>query len=76
MDEIILDDFAVLGEERCGEGKYSLYVQYQNRENRYMLMFKSDDYDDLNRRAQRINVVRERTHQRRLSKNNIEAFVI
>ena len=76
MDEIILDDFAVLREERCGEGKYSLYVQYQNRENRYMLMFKSDDYDDLNRRAQRINVVRERTHQRRLSKDNIEAFVM
>lgn len=76
MDEIILDDFAVLGEERCGKGKYSLYLQYQNRENRYMLMFKSDDYDELNRRAQRINEARERTHKRRLSKDNIEAFVM
>ena len=76
MDDIILDDFAVLGDERCGEGKFSLYVQYQFKENHYMLMFKSDDYDDLNRRAQRINDARELTHQRRTSKDNIEAFVM
>ena len=46
--------YSVLSEDECGKGVYTLYVQSIRVEGRYMIMFKSDDREELKEVAKRI----------------------
>ena len=68
--------YSVLSESECGKGAYTLYVQSIRVEGRYMIMFKSDDREELKEVADRINEVRHSIYKNRRDKENIEAYVI
>ena len=66
--------YSVLSEDECGKGVYTLYVQSIRVEGRYMIMFKSDDREELKEVADRINEVRHSIYKNRRDKENIEAM--
>lgn len=68
--------YSVLSESECGKGAYTLYVQSIRVEGRYMIMFMSDDREELKEVADRINEVRHSIYKNRRDKENIEAYVI
>jgi hypothetical protein len=68
--------YSVLSENECGKGTYTLYVQSIRVEGRYMIMFKSDDREELKEVADRINEVRHSIYKNRRDKENIEAYVV
>ena len=70
-----IGNYPVLGEE-CGVGKYTLYVQHIQTEGRYMIMFRSDDREELERIAEHINEARCLIYQKRKDSENIEAYVM
>ena len=69
------ENYPVLGED-CGVGKYTLYVQYIQTEGRYMIMFRSDDREQLKQIAERINEARCLIYPKRKDGENIEAYVM
>jgi hypothetical protein len=75
-NEMIIEKYPVLGEKECGTGRYVLYVQCIQKEGQYMIMFKSEDYKELNQTAQQINEARYLIYKNRKDKENIEAFVL
>ena len=68
--------YSVLSENECGKGTYTLYVQSIRVEGRYMIMFMSDDREELKEVADRINEVRHSIYKNRRDKENIEAYVV
>ena len=68
--------YSVLSEDECGKGVYTLYVQSIRVEGRYMIMFMSDDREELKEVADRINEVRHSIYKNRRDKENIEAYVV
>ena len=68
--------YSVLSEDECGKGVYTLYVQSIRVEGRYMIMFKSDDREELKEVAKRIEEARHLIYQKRKDKENIEAYVL
>lgn len=68
--------YSVLSENECGKGTYTLYVQSIRVEGRYMIMFKSDDREELKEVAKRIEEARHLIYQKRKDKENIEAYVL
>ena len=68
--------YSVLSESECGKGAYTLYVQSIRTEGRYMIMFKSDNKEELNRVAEQINEVRHLVNENRKDTENIEAYVM
>ena len=68
--------YSVLSENECGKGTYTLYVQSIRVEGRYMIMFMSDDREELKEVADRINEVRHSIYKNRRDKENIEAYVM
>ena len=68
--------YSVLSENECGKGTYTLYVQSIRVEGRYMIMFMSDDREELKEVANRIEEARHLIYQKRKDKENIEAYVL
>jgi hypothetical protein len=68
--------YSVLSEDECGKGVYTLYVQSIRVEGRYMIMFKSDDREELKEVAKRIEEARHLIYPKRKDEENIEAYVI
>ena len=68
--------YSVLSENECGKGTYTLYVQSIRVEGRYMIMFMSDDREELKEVAKRIEEARHLIYQKRKDKENIEAYVL
>lgn len=68
--------YSVLSKNECGKGTYTLYVQSICVEGRYMIMFMSDDREELKEVADRINEVRHSIYKNRRDKENIEAYVV
>ena len=67
--------YSVLSEDECGKGVYTLYVQSIRVEGRYMIMFKSDDREELKEVAKRIEEARHLIYPKRKILKKIKSIL-